>query len=404
MRVQKDQGIGNTVPSERLQMLLAELEKITALDEDRVRMARAPGRANIIGEHTDYNEGYVLPCTISKDLTMAAVPTNDQVVLHSVNLKKTTKFSLRDIRFNPQERWENYPKGVARHLLQAGYKIGGMTAVIHSTIAIGAGLGSSAALEVATALMFQLLYDIKINPVELALICFKAENEFVGVDCGIMDQFASVQGRNNSALFLDCRTLDHECVRIPSPSMRVVLLNTTRRRAAEKILNRRKRECNEAVQVIKKHRPEIQALRDLSPDDFEDLKDNLPPTTRKRCQHIVYENERVLAMVEALKAGNYRRIGELVHASHASCRDLYEVSCRELDTMVKIAEGVNGVIGCRMTGAGLGGCAVCLVWDWAVKELTDRVHDEYKVATGITPETYVCTVPCGAREVSNWRY
>lgn len=388
--------------SERLQVVLKELNRIVKVDRERVKVVRAPGRANIIGEHTDYNEGYVLPCTVDRDIIMAALPSNDEVVLRSINFNATTRFSLTDIKFDPRDHWGSYPKGVAHHLLQSGYEIDGMIGVIHGTIPVRAGLGSSAALEVATALMFQLLYDIRISRVEMALICFKAENEFVGVSCGIMDQFASALGRKDSFLFLDCRTLSYEVVGLPSKKLRVVLLNTMIERAAETILNKRKLECQKGVRIIKKYKPKMKALRDLSSDDFEELKNHLPLTIRKRCEHVVYENERVLEMVKALKRGDQNRVGELMHASHVSCKSLYEVSCRELDVMVEIAGGVDGVVGCRMTGAGFGGCAVSLAWDWAVEELTERVYERYKEKTGIKPEVYVCRIPPGAGELLDW--
>jgi galactokinase len=388
--------------SERLQIVLKELNNIAKTDRKRVKIARAPGRANLIGEHTDYNEGYVLPCTVDRDIIMAATPVDDEVVLHSINLNSTRRFSLAGIKSDPQDHWGNYPKGVTDRLLQSGHEIDGMTGVIHSTIPIEAGLGSSAALEIVTALMFKLLYDVEISPVDLALTCFKAENEFLGVSCGIMDQFASALGRQDAFLFLDCRTLSHEIVDLPSKKLRVVLLNTMVDRAAATILNKRKLECQKAIKVIRRFRPKTKALRDLSSDDFEELKNHLPPTLRKRCQHVVYENERVLEMVKALKKDNQNLVGKLMEASHTSCRNLYEVSCRELDIIVEMAEKISGVVGCRMTGAGFGGCAVCLVWDWAVEELTKRVYVEYRERTGIKPEIYVCSIPPGAGEMLNW--
>jgi galactokinase len=329
-------------------------------------------------------------------MIMAAQPHKEEVVLHSMNLNVTTRFSLENIRFDPEERWANYPKGVAHLLLQSGYKIDGMIGVIHSTIPMEAGMGSSAALEVATALMFRLLHDLKINPLRLALTCFRAETEFVETSCGIMDQFASALGRKNSFLLLDCRNLKCKYVKLPLENLRIVLLNTMIKRSAENILNRRKAECLKALQIIKQFKSAARAFRDLSTTDFEELKHHLPPTIRKWCEHVVYENERVLETIEALKRRDLDNVGRLMRESHESCRKLYEVSCRELDLMVEIAETVEGMVGCRMTGAGLGGCTVNLIWDWAVDELAQRVSKRYKEKTGIKPEIYVCEIPDGA--------
>jgi len=387
------------VSSERVSRLLAELNRMVGVDRKRVRVARAPGRANLIGEHTDYNEGYVLPCTVDRDILMAAQPRPGEVVLHSLNLRATTCFSLEGIRFDPDDPWGNYPRGVAHFLRESGFEIGGMVGVVDGTVPIGSGMSSSAAVEVVTAVMFRLLYGLDIDPVALAKVCFRAETEFLGVGCGIMDQFISALGRENSALFLDCRTLHHEPVALPSRDLRVVLLNTMVKRLAKTTLNRRKRECTRGVEVLRRFRPSVRALRDVSPQMFEELKAHLPPTIRKRCQHVVYEDERVLGMVEAMRRGDLEEVGRLMGESHGSCRDLYEVSGRELDAMVGIAEAVDGVVGCRMTGAGLGGCTVNLVWDWAVEGLVERARVEYEKKMGIRPEAYVCTIPSGAGEV-----
>ncbi len=385
--------------SKRIKAVLSELARITKIDEQQPRIIRAPGRANLIGEHTDYNEGYVLPCTVNREMIIAAQPHRDEVILHSMNLNATTKFSLKNIRFDPQDRWGNYPRGVAHLLLKSGYRMDGMIGVIDSTIPMEAGMGSSAALEVATAMMFKLLYNIEIDPVHVALTCFRAETEFVGASCGIMDQFASALGRKDSFLFIDCRTLKYEHIKLPAKSLRIVLLNTMIKRSAENVLNRRKEECLEALQIIRTFRSTVRALRDLSINDFEELKHSLPHTIGKRCEHVVYENRRVLETVEALKRRDLNKVGDLMYESHESCRNLYEVSCKELDLMVEIAKKVEGVVGCRMTGAGLGGCTVNLVWDWAVDELAQKVSKKYKEKTGIKPEIYECEITDGAGEL-----
>ena len=260
-------------------------------------------------------------------------------------------------------------------------------------------MSSSAALEVATPMMFKRLYGFEINLLGLALTCFRAETEFVGTSCGIMDQFVSALGRKNSFLFLDCRNLKYEYVKLPLENLRIVLLNTMIKRSAENILNRRKEECLKALQIIKQFKPKARALRDLSTTDFEEMKLQRSPTIRKRCEHVVYENERVLEAVEALKRRDLDNVGRLMRESHESCRNLYEVSCKELDLMVEIADAVEGVVGCRMTGAGLGGCTVNLVWDWAVDELAQVVSKKYKEKTRIKAEIYVCEIPEGAGEL-----
>ncbi|MFQ5759184.1 MAG: galactokinase, partial [Candidatus Bathyarchaeia archaeon] len=214
-------------------------------------------------------------------------------------------------------------------------------------------------------------------------------------------QFASVLSRKNSFLFLDCRTLNYKYVKLPSKNLRIMLLNTMIKRSAESILNRRKEECLKGIRIIKKFNSTVRTLRDLAINDFEELKHYLPRTIRKRCEHVVYENERVLETVEALKRRDLDKVGRLMRQSHESCRNLYEVSCKELDLMVEIAEMVEGVVGCRMTGAGLGGCTVNLVWDWAVDELAQKVSKKYKEKTGIKPEIYVCKIPDGAGELES---
>ena len=362
---------------------------------------RAPGRVNLIGEHTDYNDGFVLPVAIDKCIAIAARIRADQtVILHSLDFARTVEFTLDAIQQSAgADAWSNYAKGVAHFLQEAGYTLASCEAVITGDIPIAAGLSSSAALEVASALMFLALSDVDMDKTEIALLCQRAENQFVSVNCGIMDQFISVMGQRDHALFLDCRSLDFELVplRLEYDDVKIVVCNTNiKRELADSEYNKRRAECERGVDILKRFLPDITALRDVSIEDFKKYADHLPPVTKKRCGYVIAENARVLESVGALKAGNLSRFGDLMKASHKGLREEYEVSSAELDAMVEIALGVEGVIGARMTGAGFGGCTVNLVYESAIKTFIQAIELQYPQKTGIQPEIYVCNVQDGA--------
>ena len=363
-------------------------------------IVRAPGRVNLIGEHTDYNDGYVLPIAIDRDILIAAAPSNESVIcLYSLNFDRVSVFSLGNIAPDRVNKWSNYPRGVVQMLKQSGRKVRGANLAIHGDIPPAAGLSSSAALEVASAMVFQSLNDFEMDGAEMALLCQKAENQFVGVKCGIMDQFISRLGAKNHALFVDCRTLDHEAVPIAKQGIKVVVADSMKTRGLmDSEYNMRRAQCEEAVSLLKTYLPGIKALRDVTIADFKEYGRQLPPTIRRRAEHVVTENDRVLRSVDALKQGDLALFGKLMNQSHESLRELYEVSCRELDALVDAAIKTPGVYGSRMTGAGFGGCTVSLVADDAVEIFLEKAPIEYKARIGVTPTIYVCT-PEGGAEV-----
>ncbi len=358
---------------------------------------RAPGRVNLIGEHTDYNDGFVFPIAIDRQIEIMATRRSDRkVVIFSPDFDATESFMLDDIR-HVDDSWCNYPKGVAYFLQKGGHELTGGNAVITGNIPLGAGLSSSAAVEVASALMFTTLADVVMDKSSLALLCQRAENQFVGVHCGIMDQFISLMGKKDHALLLDCRSLEYDRVPIPMEDMRVVVCNTrVKRKLTGSEYNERRAECERGVEMLKEWLPDIHALRDVDSQQFKKYEAELPPLTQKRCRYVIDENERVLASVAALRARDYERFGELMFASHRGLRDDYEVSCLELDLMVEIASGVDGVLGARMTGAGFGGCTVNLVRESSVSAIEAEIQKRYPQETGIQPEVYICQIADGA--------
>jgi galactokinase len=367
----------------------------------RPRVFRAPGRVNLIGEHTDYNDGFVLPMAIERAVWIAARPRPDrQVRLHALDFNQDDAFSLDSIERSEQASWSDNVRGVAWALEEAGYRLRGMDAVIAGDVPIGAGLSSSAALEVATAMALITLSEVEVDRARLALLCQRAENEFVGMRCGIMDQFVSALGRRSHALLIDCRSLKHRLVPIPA-GVEVVIADTGKRRGlVDSEYNLRRAQCEEGVRLLRQVLPDVRALRDVSPADLARFADRLPPDVRRRCQHVVDENARVLEAVAALGAEDVLAFGALMNASHESLRDLYQVSCDELDAMVEVARGLKDCLGARMTGAGFGGCTVNLVRSKSVEEFCRRLAEGYQRWTGLEPAIYVSRPADGAGEVT----
>lgn len=354
--------------------------------------ARAPGRVNLIGEHTDYNDGFVLPMAIDRDIWIVFSPRDDrQVHLWSVDFGQGSAFGLDAIASDPSAPWSDYVRGVAWALAERGIALRGLDAVIQGTVPIGAGLSSSAALEVAAGFALLTAAGQRMARADLALACQRAENEFVGNRCGIMDQFVSALGQAGHALFLDCRTLDYEHVPLPA-GYRIVVTNSMVRRAlVNSAYNERRAQCEEAARVMG-----IPALRDADEAMLESAKAKLPSVVYRRARHVITENARVLRAVDAMWRGDAEAFGALMDASHRSLRDDYEVSCRELDALVDVARRLPGCLGARMTGAGFGGCTVNLVRADAVDAFVPSLREAYCAAMGLDPDIYVCDAADGA--------
>jgi len=353
---------------------------------------RAPGRVNLIGEHTDYNDGFVLPADIDRAIWIYAAARDDRLVrAHSLDFGQTTVFNTAKIERDDNAIWVNYIQGVIHEYQKRGDTIRGMDLLLSGNVPMGSGLSSSAALEVATAETCRILTGLEIDPVSMALLCQAAERNFIGVQCGIMDQFVSTLGRENTALFLDCRDLSYELVPLKMQA-RIVICDSRKQRSLQTSeYNKRRAECEGAARALDAILGNVKALRDVSPEQLEEHKDRMPELWYRRARHVVTENQRVLSAVGFLKAGDIRQFGRLMYDSHASLRDGYEVSCPELDILVELAAAQQGTIGARMTGAGFGGCTVNLVSSEAVAEFQATVGEKYQAKTSLKPMIYVCS-------------
>lgn len=356
---------------------------------------QAPGRVNLIGEHTDYNDGFVLPCAINYQTVVAAAKRDDsRVRIIAVDYDdQVDEFDLaEEITFQQDKMWANYIRGVVKFLLQRGYDIQGADLAVSGNVPQGAGLSSSAALEVVIGQTFKVLYNLEMTQAEVALNGQQAENEFVGCNCGIMDQMISAEAMENHAMLLDCRSLETQPVSMPE-DVAVMIINSNKQRGlVGSEYNTRREQCETAAQ-----RFGVKALRDVTIEQFNEQSDMLDDVVAKRARHVITENDRTLEAADALRANDLKRMGELMAQSHASMRDDFEITVFEVDTLVEIVKSVIGEQGgVRMTGGGFGGCIVALVPPALVDKVTEAVESQYHAATGLKESIYVCQAKSGA--------
>ncbi len=366
------------------------------------RVFRAPGRVNLIGGHLDYNEGWVLPIAIDRScLVGARVRSDRRLRIHSVQMQETIEFSLDDPR-PPKHHWSNYVRGVAWALGQAGQSIEGADLLISNDVPMGAGLSSSAALEVATAFGLLRLSGLEMDRVQLARTCQRAENEYVGMRCGIMDQLVACCGRRGHALLIDCRTLEIEPQPFDESRVAIVVANTMVKHvlAASSEYNRRRTECDDAVARVRTQRPDVRTLRDVSWAEIAETSSTWPENIRRRARHVTSEMHRVHAAAAALRKGDFVALGRLISEAHASLSSDYGVSSVELNLMVDLASKIPGLLGARMTGAGFGGCTINLVGANGASEFARKLAKSYEEQAGIRPEVYLCRASDGVEELS----
>jgi galactokinase len=357
-------------------------------------VVRAPGRVNLIGEHTDYNDGFVLPIAIDREVWVALRPREDRrVVLHSLDYGASLSFELGPISRAGMD-WGEYVKGVAWALQEAGHTLKGWEGVMSGEVPRGAGLSSSAAVELAMQRAFATVSGLPWKPAEMALLGQRVENQWIGVNSGIMDQMIVAGGRRGHALLIDCRSLELQPVPLPSGAVVVVLDTGTRRGLVDSAYNERRSQCEEAARFFG-----VKALRDVDARTFSARQNELDPLVRRRARHVITENDRTVQAAEAMRAGDLTRLGGLMDASHASLRDDFEVTNDALNTIVALARAQPGCFGARMTGAGFGGCAVALVAPAQAEALVQSIHARYTKATGHTPQCYVCQAADGASVV-----
>ena len=382
-------------------LLLKEFYQRFGNENVKPELYFAPGRVNLIGEHTDYNGGYVLPCAISHGTYLLVRRIDEPVVRFSTtNFEFKADVPLAQLHVKQPEKWINYPLAVMDQFAKLDVKIEGMEMLYSGNIPNGAGLSSSASIEMVTAVAIGHLYNVDMTLVEMAKLSRRAENEFVGMNCGIMDMFAIGMGKKNGALFLNCRTYEYDVISADIAGYSLVIMNTNKRRGlTDSKYNERVAECQAALTALSADRPLID-LSDLSLSEFESLQHLITDeVVRKRAYHVISENARVLAAVDALKANRVAEFGQLMNASHDSLRDNYEVTGFELDTIVDEARKISGVIGARMTGAGFGGCAIALVKTEKVNEFCSTVGANYEAKTSLKPDFYVAEIGDGARKL-----
>ena len=384
------------------------IEQITHIFQEKfgqtpAHIARAPGRVNLLGEHVDYNDGFVLPAAIDRATYIAFSPTaSHHTTLVAADFNEQVLFSPQTIPTKtqtdstPLPEWAHYPAGVMWALLEEDLHVPAINAVYASNVPRGSGLSSSASVEMAFVIAWQTLGGWALPPMRRALLGQKAENEYVGVNSGIMDQFASACGIENKLLLLDCRSLEWQTIPWPENVAIVIADTSVRRKLTSGEYNKRRAACEEAVRLLKQDLPDIRALRDVSPEDFNRLSGKLPAVVSKRARHVVEEIERSKQAPALLEAGDIQNFGSLMNKCHISLRDLYEVSCPELDTMVRIAQAINGCYGARLTGAGFGGCTVNLVAHETADTFAQALATRYESETGYHPEIYISYPSDGA--------
>lgn len=359
--------------------------------------ARAPGRVDLMGSHTDYNMGYVMTMSIDRDTWIAARPREDsQVAIHSLNLPGGALFALDDIRRDERAPWSNYVRGVALALQTAGHTLRGFDGLVHSSVPFGSGLSSSAALEMASAVLFEAVSAISVAPIEKALVGQKAENEFVGVNTGILDQYSSMMGRQGAAILLDCRDLAHDIIPL-AHNLEIVVCNTKAERNLKGTeYDERRAQCEEGVRLLQQFYPSVRALRDVTPAMFAAREAALPARVARRCRFIIEENERVLNLARALPAGRPDRLRALFDASFAGACDLYEICVPSMAQMLEAMLSAPGVVAGRQAGAGFGGSMVALVHAGRAVEFGAHVDRTYAQMSGIKPEIYTVRPAAGA--------
>lgn len=368
-----------------------------------IRLFHSPGRVNLIGEHIDYNGGFVLPCALDLGTYACVRKRNDKKVnLASTNFDLKVMLDLGNIQYNEADNWANYPKGVIKAMLDMGCNISGMDILISGDIPNSAGLSSSASLEVLVAVIINLMFNGgKMDTIDLVKLCQKVENEYIGVNCGIMDQFAVGMGKRDKAILLDCNSLKYSYADVRLGKYSLIIMNTNKKRALnESKYNERRMECETALECLRTGK-DIKALCELSVEEFRRFEGLITnEVARKRSKHAVYENERVKKAYECLNENRLKEFGQLMVESHCSLRDLFEVTGIELDTIVEEALKVEGCIGARMTGAGFGGCAIALVETVCADEFIKKVCENYTRKLGLKPDFYICTIGEGTREIT----
>jgi len=384
------------------------IENVTNIYQEKfgsapTQIARAPGRVNLLGEHVDYNDGFVLPAAIDRATYVAFSPTDaPHSSLWAADLDQQASFSLETLSSKtqpdgaPLPEWALYSAGVMNVLQEEGLATPNINAVFSSNVPQGSGLSSSASIEMAFAIVWQTLGGWTLPPMKRALLGQKAENKYVGVNCGIMDQFASACGVENKLLLLDCRSLEWKPLSLPQNVSIVIADTTVRRKLTSGEYNKRRDACEEAVRLLKADLPNIQSLRDVKVEEFNQLASKLPEVVEKRARHVVEEIGRSNQAEALLEAGDVQNFGNLMDECHDSLRDLYEVSCPELNVMVNVAQTLDGCYGARLTGAGFGGCTVNLVNVAKVEEFTAQLSAGYEANTGLHPEIYICQAASGA--------